>query len=193
MVGEHYPRVEIKSRSQWRRWLVAHHARSGPIWLVRWKKGKGPHVAYDEVVEEALCFGWIDSLPRRLDDARSMLLLAPRKPASAWSKLNRERVARLTKAGLMAPAGLAAVAAARSSGAWSALEQTDSLSPPDDLQAAFAAHPGSRENFAAFPPSTRRGILEWIAQAKRAETRAKRINETAALAVRNMRANQWRG
>lgn len=186
-------RVEIESRAAWRRWLAKHHGQKDAIWLVRWKKGRGPHVPYDDVVDEALCFGWIDSLPRKLDDERSMLLLSPRKPKSAWSKVNRDRLDKLIAAGLMAPAGLAAIETAKRNGAWSALEAVDALEPPKDLVAAFKRHPGSAKNFAAFPPSARRGILEWIVQAKRPETRAKRVEETARLAAENRRANQWRG
>jgi len=90
--------VLVTTREEWRAWLTANHAESGGIWLVRFKRGRGPHVTYDEVVEEALCFGWIDSLGRTLDDERSMLLLSPRKPRSAWSALNKSRIERLVAA-----------------------------------------------------------------------------------------------
>lgn len=188
-----YPRVEIESRGAWRRWLARHHARAESVWLVTWKKGRGPHVPYAEIVEEALCFGWVDSLPRRLDESRTMLLLSPRRPGSAWSLANRERVAQLVGSGRMRPAGLAKVEAAQRDGSWSRLESVDALVVPADLAAAFgAAGPAAAANFAAFPPSARRGILEWIAQAKRPETRLKRVRDTAACAERNERANQWR-
>lgn len=184
-------RVEIKSRAEWRRWLAKHHAQTDAIWLVRWKKDRGPYVSYDDIVDEALCFGWIDSLPRVLDDDRTMLLLAPRKPKSAWSAVNKKRVARLMAEGRMAAPGLAAIETAKANGAWQKLDGVET--PPADLVAAFKRHPGAAKHFAAFPPSVRRGILEWIVQAKKPDTRAKRIEETAALAGQNKRANQWRG
>jgi uncharacterized protein YdeI (YjbR/CyaY-like superfamily) len=186
------PRVPIDSRAAWRTWLQRHHATSGSVWLVIHRKGRGPHVPYDDVVEEALCFGWVDSLVRKLDDDRSMLLLAPRKPGSAWSKPNKERVARLVASGAMTPAGLAKVEAAKAGGTWTKLDAVEALTVPKDLAAAFRKHAGSAARFDAFPRSAKRGILEWIEQAKKPETRARRVAETAALAARNERANQWK-
>jgi len=185
-------RVHIEHRNEWRRWLEANHDRPVGVWLVRWKKNSGhPVLGYDDAVEEALCFGWVDSLPRKLDDDRTMLWFAPRKRGSAWSRPNKERVARLDAEGLLTPAGRRAVDTARADGSWSLLDDVEDLVVPSDLATAFEDHPGSREQWDAFPPSTRRGILEWIVQAKRAETRAKRVEETATLAARGERANQW--
>jgi uncharacterized protein YdeI (YjbR/CyaY-like superfamily) len=185
--------VQIESRSNWRTWLEQNHTRSNGIWLVTFKKHCGDkHVAYGEVVEEALCFGWIDSLPRKLDEDRSMLWVAPRKPGSGWSALNKQRVEKLIAAGKMAPAGLEKIQAAKLDGTWNALDAIEMLEMPDDLQAALAKYPSARCNFDAFPRSVRRGILEWIASARKPETRAKRIGETARLAEENLRANQWR-
>lgn len=184
--------VHPLSRAAWRAWLEEHHASSGGVWLVAFKKRSGqPHLEYSDSVEEALCFGWVDSKPNRLDESRSMRWFAPRRDRSAWSKANRERVERMEAAGLMAPAGLEVVRRARASGRWSALEEVERLEVPDDLDAAFARHAGSREHWETFPPSTKRAILEWILQAKRAETRERRIEETASLAARGERANQW--
>ena len=191
--GDDLPRVEIVSRAEWRKWLAEHHAKSGSIWLITWKKQHGGrHVTYDDIVEEALCFGWVDSLPRKLDQDRSMLLLSPRKPRSAWSRINKERAERLIAGKLMAPAGLKVIEAAKASGSWRALEEVENLVIPDDLARAFRNHAKAAANFAAFPRSVRRGILEWIAQARRPETRSKRVAETAARAAENIRANQWR-
>ena len=184
--------ASIESRGQWRAWLDEHAATSPGVWLVRWKKGSGhPHVPYDDVVEEALCFGWVDSLPRTLDAERSQLLVTPRKPGSNWSRANKERVERLLAAGLMAPAGVAAVESARRDGSWSALDEVEDLVEPDDLRAALDADPEARRQWDAFPRSARRGILEWLLGAKRPETRAKRVAETAQLAARGERANSW--
>ena len=184
--------VQVESRADWRRWLAANHDRPMGIWLVTFKKHCGDrYVAYNDVVEEALCFGWIDSLPRRLDDDRTMLWLAPRQPGSGWSKLNKDRVERLIAAGQMAASGLAAIAAAQADGSWQALDGVEALEIPPDLATALAAYGAAAANFDAFPRSAKRGILEWIANAKRPATRARRIEETARLAQDNIRANQW--
>jgi uncharacterized protein YdeI (YjbR/CyaY-like superfamily) len=188
-----FPRVQVESRAEWRAWLDANHESMESIWLVTFKKTSGkPYVAYDAVVEEAICFGWIDSLPRKLDDERTMLLLSPRMPGSAWSKANKDRVERMNAAGKMHPAGLRKIEQSKADGSWTFLDDVEALIVPDDLAAALAEYEDAEENFAAFPPSSKRGILEWIKQAKRAETRTKRIRETAELASKNVRANQYR-
>ncbi len=187
-----YPQVEVRSRAALRAWLLLHQEREHGVWLVTFKKGQGPHVPWGELVEELLCFGWVDSKPRKLDAQRTMLLATPRKPKSAWSKLNKDRVLALTEAGLMKPRGLKMVALAKERGTWSVLDEVDALTIPPDLRAALERAPGALANFEGFPPSTRRGILEWIVQAKKPETRAARIEETARLAAKNERANQWK-
>lgn len=179
-----------ETRRQWRSWLAAHHASSDGVWLVAWKRHTGKTaMGYDASVEEALCYGWIDSTQRALDSERSMQWFAPRRPGSVWSGHNKRRVAELTAAGRMAPAGLAAVEAAQRTGTWMVLDVAENLLVPDDLGAAFARHPGSRPHWDGFPPSARRSILCWIALAKRPDTRARRIEETAALASAGKRAN----
>ena len=191
--GTALERVEVTSRAALRAWLEANHVRTESVWLVTHKKAAGEmHLPYDAVVEEALCFGWVDSLPRKLDAARTMLLLSPRKPGSAWSAANKARVEALAAAGLLAAPGRAKIEAAKADGAWTRLDGVERLEVPVDLAAALAALPPAAENFAAFPRSARRGILEWILQAKRPETRTKRIEETARLAAENVRANQFR-
>jgi uncharacterized protein YdeI (YjbR/CyaY-like superfamily) len=182
------------TRAEWRAWLEQNHARPNGVWMISYKKAAGkPALSYAESVEEALCFGWVDSKPGKLDDQRSMLWFAPRKPRTGWSRPNKERVERLIAAGLMAPAGLAKVESAKQDGSWSILDGVESLEVPPDLAEALDAYPAARSNFEAFPRSVKRGILEWIVQAKTAPTRAKRIAETARLAEENRRANQWRG
>ena len=186
-------RVQIESREEWRAWLEVNHESAESIWLVTYKKASGGrYVSYDAVVEEALCFGWIDSLRRRLDDERSILLLSPRKPGSAWSKVNKDRVERMKAAGKIRPAGLRKIEQSKVDGSWEFLDDVEALVIPDDLAAALAEYEDAGENFVAFPRSVKRGILEWIKQAKRAETRSKRVRETAELASRNVRANQYR-
>jgi uncharacterized protein YdeI (YjbR/CyaY-like superfamily) len=185
--------VHAETRAQWRAWLVGHHATSKGAWLVSWKASTGrPSVGYEESVEEALCVGWVDSKGGTVDDERTKLWFAPRNPRSAWARTNKDRVARLEAAGLMLPAGLRAVEIARSNGTWSMLDDVENLVVPPDLEAALAALPGAREQWDAFPRSARRGILEWIVQARTEPTRTKRVTETAARAAVGERANQWR-
>jgi uncharacterized protein YdeI (YjbR/CyaY-like superfamily) len=163
------------------------------VWVISYKKATGkPRMEYDEAVEEALCFGWIDSKPNKLDEERSILWFAPRKPGTGWSRPNKDRVERLVAAGLMAPAGLSKVEAAKQDGSWVALDAVEAREIPPDLQAALAANEMAQRYFDAFPCSVKRGILEWIANARKPETRAKRVAETARLAADNIRANQWR-
>jgi uncharacterized protein YdeI (YjbR/CyaY-like superfamily) len=181
------------TRAEWRAWLAANHAVMSGVWLISYKKASGkPAMSYEESVEEALCFGWVDSKGGKIDDERTMLYFAPRKKGSGWSRPNKERVERLIAAGLMQPAGLEKIEAAKADGSWTLLDAVEALEIPPDLQAALDAHPPAGENFAAFPRSVKRGILEWIVQAKRPETRAQRVEETARLAAENIRANQWR-
>lgn len=185
--------IHPKTRAEWRSWLEQHHRQKEGVWLISYKKATGkPRFDYDEAVEEALCFGWIDSKPNKLDEERSLLWFAPRKPGTGWSKLNKERVERLIQQGLIMPAGLAKVEAAKADGSWNALDAIEALEIPPDLEQALIAYEAAKQNFAAFPKSVKRGILEWIASAKKPETRAKRVEETARLAARNERANQWR-
>ncbi|GCL62565.1 YdeI/OmpD-associated family protein [Pseudaquabacterium pictum] len=157
------------------------------------KKDTGkPRFEYDEAVEEALCFGWVDSKPNKLDAERTLLWFAPRKSGTGWSRPNKIRVDRLTQAGLMAEAGLRKVELAKADGTWSKLDAVEDLIVPEDLGQALASYPQASENFNLFPRSVKRGILEWIVSAKTPATRAKRVTETATLASRNERANQWR-
>lgn len=135
------------------------------------------------------CFGWVDSRPARLDERRSQLLMSPRRAGSAWSGINKDRVRRLTEAGLMVPAGLAAVARAEADGSWTRLDGATALEEPADLLAALAARPGASAAWRGFPPSHCRANLEWLAAAKRADTRAARVAEIALRAARGERAN----
>ncbi len=186
-----FERVEIRTREQWRAWLTANHGRTESIWLVTFRRGSGePSLPYDDIVEEALCFGWIDGRAGKLDDRRRMLLLSPRRRGSGWSKLNKERIERLAAAGLITPAGLAKIEAAKADGSWSLLDEVDALIVPPDLEAAFAsAEPQARAAWDGFSKSSRRAILDWLRQARRPETRARRIEETVAMAARGLRAN----
>lgn len=186
-------RFHAKARPEWRRWLARHHGTSPGVWLISYKKGSGkPRVPYDEAVEEALCFGWIDSRPNKLDDERFMQLFSPRKPKSAWSRLNKSRAEKLIAAGLMTAAGLDKIEAAKADGSWSKLDGVEELQTPADLKKALSANPRARKNFAAFSPSSRKNILWWIQSAMRPETRRKRVAETVGLAAENIKANHYR-
>ena len=185
-----FERVQIESRAELRAWLEANHRREESIWLVTFKKQVAEkYVPWDDVVEEALCFGWIDSLPRKLDRERTMLLMSPRRPGSPWSGLNKRRVEKLLAEGLMMPPGLAAIEQAKADGSWTVYDEIEELVIPDDLAAALAENETAAANFKAFSDSSKKGILWWIKSAKRAATRAKRIAETVYLAEYKVKAN----
>ena len=163
-----YGRVEVTSRAQWREWLEAHHGDTAGIWVVTHKKAGGDkHVPYADVVEEALCFGWVDSKGGSVDERRTMLLLTPRRRGSGWSRPNKERIARLEAAGVIAPPGQAVLAAARADGSWTALDAVENLEEPPELTAALDADPDARRNWDGFPRSAKRASLVWISTAKR--------------------------
>jgi len=177
-------------REQWRDWLAGNYDKSDGVWFVYFKKHTGkPLVTYDEAVEEALCFGWIDSVARKFDEERSKLLFTPRKRKSVWSKPNKLRVEKLIKEGLMTEIGLAKIEAAKKDGSWNALDASDNLEIPTDLTKAFKENKIAAKNFEAFSQSVKKGILYWIISAKRDETRQKRIEKTVSMAARNKRAN----
>ena len=187
------PHVLVEDRATWRAWLEANHATEAGAWLVTWKPGSGrPSLDYEAAVEEALCFGWIDSTGGRVDEHRSKLYFARRKPRSVWAASNKARVERLIAAGLMAPAGLAAIDRAKANGSWNLLDSSDRLEVPDDLRAALDADPAAADYWDAFPPFLRKQLLGWIAVARRPATRAARVTEVARLAARNERPKGWR-
>jgi uncharacterized protein YdeI (YjbR/CyaY-like superfamily) len=185
-----FEQIEVRSRAEWRAWLVRYaDQNTQSIWLVTFKKGKGPTVSYDDIVEEAICFGWIDSRVAKLDEDRSMLLLSPRRLNSSWSLVNKQRVEKLAALGLIAPRGLALIEAAKANGAWDRLNDVDALIEPQDLTLALVETVYAAQNWRLMPASSRRGILEWIAAAKRPETRADRVKRTAVLAGQGKKAN----
>jgi len=184
-----FQRREFTSRQSLREWLLANHDTASTFWLVTYKKHTGDlYLPYGDVVEELLCVGWIDTRTNRLDDERTMLLVAPRKRGGTWSASNKKRVQRLSRAGLMTPAGKRMIEAAKKDGSWTFLDDVEKLIVPDDLAAAFAANKRAKENYEAFAGSARKVILLWIKTAKRDETRRQRIRETVRLAAMNVRA-----
>ena len=186
-------RVHAESAREWGDWLERHHDRDAGVWLVTWRPATGRAApSYEEAVVEALRFGWIDSKGGKGDEERAELWFSPRRRGSAWARTNKRRIEQLEREGRLEPPGRAVIEAARADGSWSLLDEVEDLVVPADLAAAFAEHPGARGHWDAFPPSARRAILEWIVQARRPATRAKRIAETAREAAAGRRANQWR-
>jgi uncharacterized protein YdeI (YjbR/CyaY-like superfamily) len=191
MPAEEGERLHPGSRAEWRAWLAERHDRSDEVWLVLWRQRSGrAGLTYEESVLEALCFGWIDGKSAGLDDERTMLRFSPRKRGSGWARSNKLRVERLLAEGLMTEAGLALVEEAKRDGSWTKLDAVEDLVVPDDLAAALAAHPGARETWGGFSRSVRRAALARIVEAKRPETRAKRVAETARLTARGERPGQ---
>ena len=186
-------RVEFATRQGWRDWLAENHATSTGVFVVYFKKSAGRSgPTYDDLIEEALCFGWVDSVARAVDEQRTSLWFCPRKKGSGWAATNKARIARLEAEGLIAPAGRAAIEQAKKDGSWSKLDRSEAIVTPPALARALRAYPGSKRNFDAFPPGVRKQLIFWVDDAKRAETRDQRADEIARLAQQNIRANQWR-
>lgn len=188
------PLLHPRTRSQWRAWLFRNHADTDGAWIARWTKSSGRPplelgLAYEEIVEEALCYGWIDGLVNSLPDGRQAHLLTPRRQGSAWSRSNKERAARLIAAGRMAQAGLMAVRAAQADGSWSLMDAAEALIEPDDLARSLDARPDARRHWDAFPASPRRALIWWVMSAKRPETRSRRVSSIVDEAARGRRAN----
>jgi uncharacterized protein YdeI (YjbR/CyaY-like superfamily) len=182
------PEVFAEDRATWRAWLEANHQAAAGAWLVTWRSRSGrPGLPYEEAVEEALCFGWVDGTAGTVDEERGKLYFAPRKPNSGWAATNKARVERLIAEGRMAPAGRAAIERAKDNGSWDLLDSVERLEVPDDLAAALEALPQAATNFAAFPPSSRKQALTALVTARRPETRAQRVRRIAEAAARNER------
>jgi uncharacterized protein YdeI (YjbR/CyaY-like superfamily) len=179
-----YPRFEPRHRADWRRWLSRKHASSTGVWLV-FRKGELRQITYADAVEEALCFGWIDSTLNPQDEERYLQLFTPRKATSGWSRLNKGRIERLQRDGLMMPAGLAAIETAKQNGSWERFDQIESLAVPPELAAAFRKHPKARANFDALRPFSKKMYLYRINGAKRPETRAVRVVAAIAALEKN--------
>ena len=185
--------IDALTRADWRQWLADNHAIETSVWLMIFKKQSGTSsVTYDETVDEALCFGWIDSSAKKGDDQHYLQFFTRRNPKSNWSRVNKNKVDKLTAAGLMTDAGQAMIDLAKQTGTWTALDNVENLLSPPDLQELLNASPTAKGHFDAFPRSAKRGVLEWLLNAKTPVTRAKRIAEIVTLAGRNERANQYR-
>jgi len=184
---ENFEKVEITSQQELRSWLERHHDQPDSVWVVTYKKHTGDrYVSTQQILDEVLCFGWVDGIRRKLDDDRTMQLIAPRK-AQHWAKTYKDRAQRLIDEGLMHDAGFASIEASKASGMWSFMDDVDALIKPDDLAQALDARDGARSNFDGFPDSSKRFVLRWIKLAKTDKTRHKRITRIAELAERNER------
>ena len=183
-----FPIFHAESRAAWRAWLVEHHGTERGVWLCSWKAATGrPTCAYADAVEEALCFGWIDSTVNTLDDERGLQLMTPRKPKSSWTRLNRQRVAEMEAAGLMTDAGRRVVEAAQASGWWTLYDTVEDLIEPPELATALDANPEARSAWDGWPPSLRKQVLWSIVSAARPETATSRIGAIVAKAARGER------
>ena len=179
----------FKDRDEWRAWLAENHQSADEIWLVYYKvHTKTPSVRYAEAVEEALCFGWIDSLVRRIDDETYMQRYTPRKKGSTWSAVNKRRVDRLIEAGKMTPAGLEKIKRAQHDGSWEILDDIDlEIVIPDDLKDALLTNLKAKKNFDNLAPSNKKRYLYWLKSAKRQTTREKRLREIVRRAEENVK------
>lgn len=186
---EDAPKIEARSRADLRVWLEAHHAEGHSVWLVTWKKHTDHYLDYGTIIEELLCWGWIDSQTRSVDADRTSVLIAPRNPKSAWSAINKDKVETARASGAMTPAGEAAIAAAQANGMWDFLDDVERLERPTDLTQAIAGH---LDGWEAYPRSVKRGTLEWIKTAKTDATRAKRIADVAASLRSGLRPSPFR-
>jgi uncharacterized protein YdeI (YjbR/CyaY-like superfamily) len=189
LVGDAAPYVEIASRTQWRAWLSKNHDVFHAIWLVSYKTSTGrPRLDYGDLVDEALCFGWIDSTVRTIDDERAANYLSRRKKGSIWSRSNKQRIDRLVADGLMTPAGQALIDAAKADGSWTIYDPVEDLVVPPDLASALKMDPVAAQYFEAFAPTRKKPILWWVYSAKKPETRAARVAEIVRLAHDNIKA-----
>ena len=177
----------VKNRREWRDWLAENHHRSSGVWLVYYKKDTGtPSIPYGDSVEEALCFGWIDSIIKKLDEKRYLRKFTPRKKTSRWSELNKSRAEKMIRQNRMTEVGSEKIRAAKLSGEWSQKRPRD-MNPdsPEEFKNALKNNPKASDHFKNLAPSMRRQYAGWIAAAKRAETRLKRVKEAVALLEKN--------
>ena len=181
-----------KSRQEWREWLQDNHDKKQSVWLIYYKKKSNiPTVIYSEAVDEALCFGWIDSKSKPIDEHKFMQFFSRRKPNSVWSRVNKEKIERLTNEGLMTKAGYEIIEIAKQNGSWTILDEAEALIIPDDLDKELQKRKNAKEYFLSLSRSDKRNILQWLVLAKRQETRDKRIAEIVELADKNQKPKQF--
>lgn len=182
-----------KSIKEWRLWLKKNHVKLNSIWLIYYKKSSNiASIEWSEAVDEALCFGWIDSTRKSIDEERFVQLFTKRKATSTWSKINKLKVEKLIEKGLMTDAGLKCIEIAKQNGSWEILDDVENLIIPDDLEKEFKLYLGSKDFFMTINKSTKKSILQWIALAKKPETRKKRIVEIVEAASQKLKPKQFR-
>lgn len=180
-------RVHIESRAQWRDWLATNAELSDGVWVVLWRDASRPSPAYDDLVEESLCFGWIDATTRPLDDERRMQWYSPRRARSPWAATNKVRVERLTREGQMMPAGQRVIDEAKASGMWEVLDGPEAGIEPDPLRTALDADPSARRTWDAYPASVRKYQLTQIALAVTPAGKQSRIAKVVKTAAEGKR------
>ena len=187
-----YGSVRPRSRAAWRAWLVRHHTSSNGVWLVMAKKHSGlATVSYSDAVEEALCFGWIDTTMNPVDATFYKQLFTPRRPKSTWAASNKARVERLITQGLMTAAGLAAIEVAKQNGSWTSLDGIESLQPPPELKSALGTNAAAKRQWPRYTSTCRKQFLFWLAGAKRPDTRARRVATIVECAAKGLTFAQY--
>lgn len=182
-----------KSQTDWRHWLEKNHQSRQSVWLVFYtKKSNIPSLSWSEAVDEALCFGWIDSKRKKIDDISFMQFFSKRKPKSNWSKINKEKVQQLIDSKKMTKQGYESVEIAKQNGYWTILDEIEEVIIPEDLEIAFKKYNGSKDYFLSLSKSTRKIILSWIILVGKQETRQKRINEVVESAAMNLKPKHLR-
>jgi len=183
-----YPRT----RQEWRNWLQDNHAKKQSVWLIYYKKKSNVStILYSDAVDEALCFGWIDSKSKPIDEHKFMQFFSKRKEKSVWSKVNKEKIERLTNEGFITNAGYEIIEKAKQNGSWNILDEAEALHIPEDLEGEFDKRPNAKLYFLSLSRSDKRNILQWLILAKRQETREKRITEIVELADKNQKPKQF--
>lgn len=178
--------------AEWREWLEENHQSVKSVWVLMFKKATSvPSITYIEALDEALCFGWIDSVSNKRDEQSFYQFFSQRNPKSNWSRVNKNKIEQLEFQGKMSAKGREMVELAKKAGTWTALDLVEDLVVPDEMEQLFTKYPTARTHYEAFPRSVKRGILEWIYSAKTQQTKLKRIQTTVELAEQNIRANQY--
>lgn len=181
------------SKQEWRKWLSDNHVKKQSVWLMYYRKGANvPTISWSEAVDEALCFGWIDSKKKTIDDQRYIQFFSRRKAVSTWSKVNKDKIVQLVENGSMTDAGLEIIRIAKENGSWTILDEVEALIVPKELEMEFQNHPGSSEFFESLSKSAKKILLSWVVLAKRPETKQKRIAEIAENASQNLKPKQFR-
>lgn len=187
------PVICPKNRQEWREWLLQNQEKMQSVWLIYFKKRSAiTSISYNDAVDEAICFGWIDSKAKPIDEERYMQFFSRRKPKSVWSRVNKEKVERLIAGGLMTDAGFSVIDRAKQNGSWTVLDEAEALVIPEDLEEELQERPEAKVYFLSLSRSDKRNMLQWLVLAKRAETRQKRIMEIVTLAGQKEKPKQFR-